>query len=592
MNDFQPTISIVIPVYNGANYLAEAIDSALAQTWPAHEIIVVDDGSNDQGATRAVAERYGDRIRYLHRPNGGCGAALNTGIEAMTGDYFSWLSHDDLYTPDKLECQVRALATLENKETLLYGNYEVMDASGKTLHVMKMQELGSEAQLSMPLFPLTHGIIHGCALLVARSLFDRYGLFDERLKTTQDYDLWFRMLRHTPVHFIERPLVRSRVHDQQGSRTLPEMQTEGDRLWQRFVEEVTPEEGARLYGSHFRYLRHLESFLASTPYAKVAPLAAQRAREALDATPVSVVIPFRDRVEWTRQAALSALAQSHANLDVLLVDDGSTEDTSSLHDLAARDGRLRYVRQQPAGAAAARNRGVTLARGAYVAFLDSDDLWQPDKVARQLRQLLNENRAFGHTDYQRIDAHGADQEVITTHHLAGRIYPALIGSCQIATPTVMAATELLRRHPFPVGVHIGEDVITWIDLAEHEDVAALPEPLTKVRLSQHTTAQSLDKTELGLVNILAAVLAHPRHRDHHAPILQLIEAVRRYELARHPAVPFDDPAPGSVLPARERWRYRMILGRDLLRLGLHSLKREGPMVTWRRVQRWRRGRRR
>lgn len=591
MKDFHPAISIVIPVYNGANYLAEAIDSALAQTYPACEIIVVDDGSSDDGATRRVAARYGDRIRYLYRENGGCGAALNTGIRAMTGEYFSWLSHDDLYLPDKLEQQVRVLAGLEDKETLLYGNYEVMDAGGKTVHVMRMQDLGSAEQLSVPLFPLTHGIIHGCALLVARSLFARHGVFDERLKTTQDYDLWFRMLRHTPVHFIERALVRSRVHDEQGSRTLPEMQAEGDRLWERFVEEVTPEEAVRMYGSHFRYLRHLESFLAMTPYAKVVPLAGQRAREALSKTLVSVVIPFRDRIDWTCQALASALTQSHASLDVLLVDDGSSEDAAPLHALAGGDPRVRYVRQDAAGAAAARNRGVALARGDYVAFLDSDDLWLPDKVARQLAQLLEERRAVGHTDYQRIDACGGDQDTVTTHHLCGRVYPDLIGSCQIATPTVMARTDLLRQHPFPTGVAVGEDVITWINLTEHHEVAALSAPLSKVRLSEHTTTLSLDKSERGLANILAAVLEHPRHRQHHAPILRLIEALQRHELARQRDVSAragaaHADAGGRAISAREQWRHRLILARGLLRMGWHSLRREGPGVTWQRVRRW------
>ena len=92
-NDFyQPKVSIVIPAYNASNYLAEAIDSALAQTYSNTEIIVVNDGSKDDGATAAVAAKYGEKIRYVEKENGGSSSALNAGIANMTGEWFSWLT--------------------------------------------------------------------------------------------------------------------------------------------------------------------------------------------------------------------------------------------------------------------------------------------------------------------------------------------------------------------------------------------------------------------------------------------------------------------------------------------------------------------
>ena len=81
MTESAALVSIVIPVFNGANYLADAINSALAQTWPNVEIIVVDDGSNDGGATRRVIESFDDRIRAFHQPNGGVAIALNRGVQ-------------------------------------------------------------------------------------------------------------------------------------------------------------------------------------------------------------------------------------------------------------------------------------------------------------------------------------------------------------------------------------------------------------------------------------------------------------------------------------------------------------------------------
>ena len=93
MNSY-PKISIIIPVYNGSNYLQEAIESCLQQTYKEYEIIVVNDGSNDSGKTRAIAQKYDKQIRYFEKENGGVSSALNFGISKMEGDFFAWLSQD------------------------------------------------------------------------------------------------------------------------------------------------------------------------------------------------------------------------------------------------------------------------------------------------------------------------------------------------------------------------------------------------------------------------------------------------------------------------------------------------------------------
>ena len=94
--------SVIIPVFNGSGFIARAIDSVLAQTWPAHEIIVVDDGSSDD-ITNAVA-RYGDRVRLIRQANAGVSAARNTGAQAANGDWLAFLDADDWFYPDRLKC--------------------------------------------------------------------------------------------------------------------------------------------------------------------------------------------------------------------------------------------------------------------------------------------------------------------------------------------------------------------------------------------------------------------------------------------------------------------------------------------------------
>ena len=93
---YNPKVSIIIPVYNGSDYLQQSIESALAQTYKNIEVIVVNDGSNDNGATEKIANYYRDKIKYFSKPNGGVSSALNFGISKMEGEWFSWLSHDDI----------------------------------------------------------------------------------------------------------------------------------------------------------------------------------------------------------------------------------------------------------------------------------------------------------------------------------------------------------------------------------------------------------------------------------------------------------------------------------------------------------------
>lgn len=231
-------VSIVIPVYNGADFLRQAIDSALAQTYGNTEVIVVNDGSNDGGATESIALAYGGRIRYFRKPNGHVASALNFGIAHMQGDYFSWLSHDDLYHAEKIACQVAAAAR-EGPGTVLYSYFETLDVSSGA----RSAECHHVAPQGFRLW-LTRGkLLHGCTLLVPRAALAECGPFDESLRTTQDYDMWFRMAaRYRFVH-VPRVLVTGRVHPAQGSHSLRDVaDRECDELLCGFVQQLAPAE--------------------------------------------------------------------------------------------------------------------------------------------------------------------------------------------------------------------------------------------------------------------------------------------------------------------------------------------------------------
>ena len=129
----KPLVSIIIPVYNGANYLKDAIDSALAQTYPNVEVLVINDGSNDNGLTENIALSYGDKIRYFYKENGGVASALNLAIKNMKGEYFSWLSHDDMYYPNKIERQIQELYKNGDLKSIVYSAYDLLDVNSQVI---------------------------------------------------------------------------------------------------------------------------------------------------------------------------------------------------------------------------------------------------------------------------------------------------------------------------------------------------------------------------------------------------------------------------------------------------------------------------
>jgi len=207
-----PKVSVIIPVFNGENYLREAIESVLFQTYPRHEVIVVDDGSTDE--TWALIESLGSKVWGIRKRNGGVASALNCGIQQASGDYIAWLSHDDVFLPDKLERQVELLLRAPHFKAC-YTDYYVVDGGGKIL-----------GEVETPWYPKQEAIralfarsyINGSTMVMERSCFETVGLFSETLRYTQDIEMWLRLLEHFEIGRVSEKLLKWRFHPSQGSR--------------------------------------------------------------------------------------------------------------------------------------------------------------------------------------------------------------------------------------------------------------------------------------------------------------------------------------------------------------------------------------
>lgn len=201
-----PGVSVVIPAYNYAHYLPEAMDSVLHQDYPRFELIIVDDGSTD--TTAAVVARYGARARYVHQQNAGLPAARNTGIRHARFDFVMFLDADDLLLPGQLREAVRTLTGLPAAFAIVAFAAQLIDQHGhllpaKQLVVPSGREITGRDILIKSRFGTS-------GLLARRAVFDECGGFDETLRSSEDRDMWIRIAtrRKIYLHHERRVLVR------------------------------------------------------------------------------------------------------------------------------------------------------------------------------------------------------------------------------------------------------------------------------------------------------------------------------------------------------------------------------------------------
>jgi glycosyltransferase involved in cell wall biosynthesis len=268
MSKFNPLVSIVIPVYNGSNFLQEAIDSALAQTYKNLEIIVVNDGSTDN--TESIALSYGDKIRYFAKENGGTSTALNLGIGNMRGEYFSWLSHDDLYYPQKIACSVEELSKLENKDTIIITDLDGMNEDYTRTFTTAEYQQHRDAypkRNSFYLYPVVYNKTHGCTHLISKRVFETVGLFDAAWLVAHDFEFYYRAFAKFPHKYINEVLVTARESSsRQGRRSHTRGNIEYSLLYIDILEHLSEDDILQIAPSLDAFYLDMEMFFSYADY--------------------------------------------------------------------------------------------------------------------------------------------------------------------------------------------------------------------------------------------------------------------------------------------------------------------------------------
>lgn len=201
-------VDVIIPAFNSANWVADAVKSALNQTLPASRIIVVDDGSTDD--TPEVLDRFGSRVEILsHTWNRGLPAARNTGIKAGESELVAFLDADDVWARDKLEKQVKEFQG-DEPPGLCYTSIVECDRDLSPFRLRKFRRRQREMvfdELFVNAFPIPPSTV-----MVRRSVFETCGLFDESMLKAQDYEFWLRVAMRYTISCLEEPLCYRRVH--------------------------------------------------------------------------------------------------------------------------------------------------------------------------------------------------------------------------------------------------------------------------------------------------------------------------------------------------------------------------------------------
>lgn len=219
-NEAPPAVSIVIAAYNASPYIGETLDSVLAQTFANYEVIVVNDGSNDRADLERILEAHPLPVVYISQANKGVSAARNAGINAARGEFYAQLDSDDQWQPDYLAVQLRFLA--EHPDiALVYPNAIIFGDSPHTgLEYMKL--CPSEGEVSFESLIGERCVVLTCVTArmdVIRSV----GMFDEALRSCEDFDLWLRIVKSGGrISYHRQVLARYRRHE--GSLS-------SDRVW-------------------------------------------------------------------------------------------------------------------------------------------------------------------------------------------------------------------------------------------------------------------------------------------------------------------------------------------------------------------------
>lgn len=230
---------------------------------------------------------------------------------------------------------------------------------------------------------------------------------------------------------------------------------------------------------------------------------------------VSVIIPFYNEVSWLIDAVESVLAQSYPVDEIIVVNDGSKENLSDF--LNEYNDKIVYAYKENGGPATARNLGIDKSTGDYIAFLDSDDIWLPNKLEVQINLMKKHNAIWSHTSYELFDTDKLENNTIknvSVKEFDGMIYPKMLLVNNMATPTVVISGDFLRNNPklrFNNEMRYGQDQFLWLNIAPEHNILSIDKVLVRVRI-RGSNAALRARVQLRARSIIWSILQQDKTR--------------------------------------------------------------------------------
>ncbi|MEP1307183.1 MAG: glycosyltransferase [Balneola sp.] len=247
-------VSVITPVYNGAEFLDRSIKSVLAQNYTNWELILIDDKSKDNSIQKIQSYAVDHRIKLLkNESNSGISATRNKGIEEAEGEYIALLDQDDEWFPEKLERQVEQFKKLDQSYGLVYSNLEVRFENGSVVDQKKEIAPAPDIQKNLELMLLTN-LISSPTVLIRKTVLDDVGTFDPAiLWGGDDYDLWIRIAQSYKFSYIDKVLCIRYEHQKNYSADKKRMMFKTIELAEKYVHEfgLDPEINKRIKAKHF-----------------------------------------------------------------------------------------------------------------------------------------------------------------------------------------------------------------------------------------------------------------------------------------------------------------------------------------------------
>ncbi len=499
-----PLVTVVMTTYNYGHFIEESIESVLSQDYPLdrRELVIVDDGSTDDTADRV--RKYGSKIRYFFKPNGGQASALNLGFASARGEIIALLDADDYWLPGKMQ---RIVAEFQKKPEvgMVYHPFLEFDMETNERRKPYFRPVSGHFFGNKPEFFWYQ--LPGTSTAFRRKCLEPVFPIPEEIRMLADGYIDALLPLYSPVLAIPEYLAAYRFHGNNcfyaDEQQMP-AETRKARLqkWQVLIDAIRTALTERGFAldrpplrpflerlqlrqnrdqfilqppGRFRFFRHL--LLHNRCYGK-------RSMESLT---VTVLITTYNYAKFIEQAIDSVLSQDYPleRIQIVVVDDGSTDDTSQR--VKKYGSSIEYFLKQNGGQASALNFGLAKASGEIVALLDADDMFVPSKLA-SIAEAFQKNPTIGMVYHQMFewDVQSNERRALNTPLISGDLRASpqqyLTYFVQPASCTSFRRNTLNSLLPIPDSIRMLADAYLVILVPLVSPILALPEPLTIYRI--------------------------------------------------------------------------------------------------------------